>query len=84
MTRAEAIGLIEATLPRLDDMQAEAVAAYARSLLEPALTRPLTERERRVLLQSAADFEAGRTLDHDELLAALDQRLSNLGVPTSR
>ena len=84
MTREQAITIIESTLPTLDDEQARLLASFVQSMpTETDSVRALSARERVLLEQSKADFAAGRTLTHDELVAKLDEDLAKLGVPKS-
>ena len=47
------------------------------------LPRPLSGRELALLEQSKADFAAGRSYSHAEMIALLDEELARLGVPKS-
>ncbi len=85
MSRTETIALINDRLPSLADDQLRSVAEITEAMHqgnEPA--RPLTARELALIEQSKADFVAGRTLTHAELVVELDERLAKRGVPKSQ
>ena len=85
MTRTEAIAFIEKALPSADEktLAAAAVLFESTSHNPTAWPRPLSYRERSLLVQSKADFAGGRSYSHDEMVAMLDERLAPLGVPKS-
>ena len=85
MTRTEAIAIIEKALPSADEQTLTAAAVLFQSTTprDSVLVRPLSGRERSLLAQSKADFAAGRTYSHEELVSMLDNRLAHLGVPKS-
>lgn len=84
MTRTEAIALITAKLASLDDEHVLTVADIIASIDESqSSTRRLSQREADLVSQSKADFAAGRTLSHSEVVSKLDARLAALGVPKS-
>ena len=84
MTRTEAIATIAAKLAVLDDEQLLAVADIVQSFEGASKSvRQLSARENALLERSKADFAAGRSLSHDEMLARLDERLARRGVPNS-
>lgn len=86
MTRTEAIAIIEKALPSADEATLAAVAEMLQSVAaEPSvLPRELTARERELIAESKADFEAGRTYTSAEVRAYLDEALAPLGVPRSK
>ena len=84
MTREEAISIITATLPSLDDEEIKAVADIVQTLdKDQRPLRQLTPREQALLERSKEDFKAGLTYSHDQLTAMLDERLALRGVPKS-
>ena len=82
MTRDQAISLIEEQLLRLDDGQISALAEIARSMEERF--RPLSPQEQQRLKAARDDFAAGRTMSHDELIAALDASPALARLPKIR
>ncbi len=84
MTRAQAISIITARIAELDDEAVQAVADLVQSMphAEPPL-RALSDRERTLLARSKADFAAGRSYSHEEMVAMIDERLALHGVPKS-
>ncbi len=84
MTRKEAIAIVTAKLPALDDDGVLAVADMVQAMDkdQPPL-RKLTPRALALIEQSKEDFKAGRTFSHDEMVEMLDDRLALLGVPKS-
>jgi hypothetical protein len=84
MTRTEALTAINARLSSLDDERVVAVAAIIDEIAaDGVLPRALSARERDLLEKSKADFKAGRSLSHDEIVAMLDERLAKRGVARS-
>ena len=85
MTRNEAIAIIEKALPSADEQTLAAAAALfqSSSTRTSGLPRALSERERSLLAQSKADFDAGRSYSLEDSVAMLDERLAPLGVPKS-
>ena len=84
MTRDQVIATINAKLATLDDARLQAVLEIVHaSQDEAAPLRQLSARERTLLAQSKADFAAGRSYAHDEMVAMMDERLESLGVPKS-
>ena len=99
MTRIEYISLITTRLASADDEMLAAFAELAadkQQVLSVAdivtsmtvtdtdtPVRDLTPHELALIEQSKADFAAGRTLTHDELVAELDADFAKLGVPKS-
>ena len=84
MTRSEAIAVINAKLAILDDDEVLAVAGIVDTidLSEPS-SRTLSSRERALIKQSQADFATGKSYSHEQLVAKLDERLAQRGVPIS-
>ena len=77
MTRSEAIAVITAALPALDDARVAAVADMVQSLAhEPARSLDLTDDELAAIERSKEDFKAGRTLSaevyRDEMRAFMN------------
>ena len=70
MTRTEAIAIITATLPSLDEQQAAALAQVAQEMVRPVLV-PLSpsEDERAGVERACEDFKAGRTHSSSEARA---------------
>ncbi len=79
MTRSEALAIIEAALPALDDARVEKLAEMARALAEPQpVLRKLTAEELALIEQSKEDFRLGRTLTMEEARAGTDAFLKQL------
>ena len=72
MTRTEAIAAINAKLGTLDDERLQAVVEIVDDIAASEVVRPLTARERALLEQSKADFEAGRTYSVEDMRAHCD------------
>ena len=84
MTRTETIARITSTLSSFDDERLSEVAEIVQNMeAPPPPLRKLSERERGLLEQSKADFAAGRTYSHEEIIAMLDDRLALRGVARS-
>ena len=84
MTRTEAIAIIEATLPKLDDARVADLAALVQAAAQPATPfRELTDAERVGVASAAEDFTVGRTYSLSEARALTDDFLAPLGVPRS-
>lgn len=69
MTRTEAIGIITATLPALDDAQAAMLAEVAQGLAQPPVALALTDEDRAGIASAREDFEAGRSYSSSEARA---------------
>ena len=69
MTRIEAIELITATLPSLDEEQAMQLAEVARSMISAPIPLKLTDEDRANLEAAREDFRLGRTLSSAEVMA---------------
>jgi hypothetical protein len=69
MTRTEAIDLITATLPSLDEEQAMELAEVARSMISAPIPLKLTDEDRANLEAAREDFRLGRTLSSAEARA---------------
>ncbi len=84
MTRTEAIAIIEATLPKLNDARVADLAELVQAAAQPATPfRDLTDEERAGLASAAEDFKTGRTYTVSEARALTDDFLAPLGVPRS-
>ena len=85
MTRTEAIAVITQKLASFDDERVLAVAEIVDDMAAATgAVRELTPRELTLLDQSKADFAAGRSYSHDEVIDYLDAHLASLGVPKHR
>lgn len=69
MTRNEAIAIITATLPALDEAQAAMLAEMAKNLVQPPVSLSLTDEDRAGVARAREDFEAGRTHSSSEARA---------------
>ena len=69
MIRTEAIELITATLPSLDEEQAMQLAEVARSMISAPIPLKLTDEDRANLEAAREDFRLGRTLSSAEVMA---------------
>ena len=83
MIRTQALAIIEATLPTLDDADASKLAEIAQSLAHARLGEPMqqrrwTDEELAGIERSKADFAAGRTYTPDEARALSDAFLLKL------
>ncbi len=67
MTRTEAIELITATLPSLDEAQAMELAEVAKSMISAPMPLKLTDEDRANLKSAREDFRLGRTLSSSEI-----------------
>ena len=77
MTRTEAIAIITAALPSLDDEHVETVAGIVQDMaLTDDLPRELTAHELSLIEQSKEDFRTGRTLSVDEARTRTDTFLA--------
>lgn len=85
MTRTEAIELITATLPSLDEEQAMELAEVARSMVSAPVPLKLTDEELAGIECGREDFRMDRTLSSSEIrvyladLAAKRARGKGLG-----
>ena len=68
MTRTEAIAIITATLPALDEAQVAKLAELAQSLAKPAALK-LTDEDRAGIARAREDFATGRTYSSGEARA---------------
>jgi len=66
MTRSEAIAIITATLPALDEAQAATLAELAQTLVQSPVTLSLTDADRAGIARAREDFRAGRTHSSSE------------------
>ncbi len=78
MTRAEAIALIAATLPALDEAQAVKLAGLAQSLAQSPASLPLSDEDRAGIARAREDFQAGRTYSSGEARAMTAAFLAKL------
>lgn len=79
MTRTEAIAIIEATLPKLDDARVAELAQLVQAAAEPATPfRDLTDAERAGLTSAAEDFKMGRTHTPEQYRAEMDDFMARL------
>jgi hypothetical protein len=69
MTRSEAIAIIEAALPALDEQQAAQLAELAQALVQPVVPLQLSDDERAGIDRAREDFKAGRTHSSSEARA---------------
>ena len=83
MTRTEAMAIITATLPALDDERVATVAEMVQSLTQPVVSLELTDEERAAIERSKDDFKAGRTYSLAEARARTDAFLAQLGATRS-
>ena len=77
MTRTEAIELITATLPSLDEEQAMELAEVARSMVTAPIPPKLTDEEMAGIERAREDFRIGRTLSSSEIRLYLAELASN-------
>ena len=79
MTRTEAIAIITATLPKLDDARVADLAKLVQAAAEPATPfRDLTGEERAGLASAAEDFKAGRTYTPEQYRAEMDDFMARM------
>jgi hypothetical protein len=79
MTRIEAIAIITATLPKLDDARVADLAEFAQAAAEPATPfRDLTDEERAGLARAKEDFAAGRTYTIEQYRAEMDDFMAQM------
>jgi hypothetical protein len=69
MKRSEAIVIITATLPALDEAQAATLAEVARNLVQSPVALSLTDEDRDGIARAREDFKAGRTHSSSEARA---------------
>ncbi len=69
MTRAEAVAIITATLPTLDEAQAATLAELAQTLVQSPVALSLTDEDRDGIARAREDFKAGRTHSSSEARA---------------
>ncbi len=69
MTRIEAIELITATLPSLDEQQAMELAEVAKSMISAPIPLKLTAEELAGIERAREDFGMGRSLSSSEARA---------------
>jgi hypothetical protein len=69
MTRSEAIAIITATLPALDEEQAATLAELAQTLVQSPVALSLTGEDRDGIARAREDFRAGRTHSSSEARA---------------
>lgn len=79
MTRTEAIAIITATLPKLDDARVADLAELVRAAAEPAMPfRELTDEECAALAQAADDFKTGRTYTPEQYRTEMDAFMARM------
>jgi hypothetical protein len=79
MTRTEAIAIITATLPKLDDARVADLAEFVQAAAEPATPfRELTDDERAGLVRARDDFAAGRTYTPEQYCAEMDDFMARM------
>lgn len=80
MTRTEAMAIINAALPVLDDARVETVAAIVQSFVEPKpfVLRDLTGDELAAIERSKEDFKAGRTYTPEQYKDEMDAFMARL------
>lgn len=79
MTRIEAIAIITATLPKLDDARVADLAELVQAATESAVPfRDLTDDERTGLERAKEDFTTGRTCTPAEYRAEMDAFMAAL------
>ena len=69
MTRTEAIAIITATLPALDEAQAAMLAEMAQNLVQSPVALSLTDEDRAGVARAREDFKTGRTHSSSEARA---------------
>lgn len=84
MTRSATLATITSKLASFDDERLAVVADIVQAMDDANVpVRPLSPREHALVIQSKRDFAEGRTLTHADVVALLDQRLADRGVPKS-
>ena len=85
MTRTEAIAILTATLPKLDDARVADVAEFAQAAAEPTEPfRDLTGEERAGLASAAEDFKTGRTYTPEQYRAEMDDFMARMQAKSQR
>jgi hypothetical protein len=86
MTRAQAIATITRTLETFDDESVQVVAEIVSEMDTAPATpiRALSAREQSLLVQSKADFTAGRTVTLDESRARTDALFARFAAAQSK
>jgi hypothetical protein len=85
MTRSEAIAIITATLPVLDEMQAATLAELAQTLAQSPVALSLTDEDRDGIERAREDFKVGRTHSSSEaraMTAAFQSKLRGASPAT--
>jgi hypothetical protein len=80
MTRTEAIAIINAKLPALDDDGVAAVAEIVEQMTQEPVHLDLTDEELAAIERSREDFKAGRTYSSAEARAITSAFLAKLDV----
>jgi hypothetical protein len=80
MTRSEAIAIINAKLPALDDDRLSTVAELVEQMTQSDMALDLTDEELAAIERSKADFKAGRTLSSQEYKAEMDAFMTRLAA----
>lgn len=79
MTRTEAIAIITATLPKLDDARVAELAQLVQAAAEPTTPfRDLTDAERAGLASAVEDFKAGRTFTPEQYRSEMDDFMARM------
>jgi hypothetical protein len=78
MTRSEAIAIITATLPALNEGQAATLAELAQTLAQSPVALSLTDEDRDGIARAREDFRAGRTHSSSEARAMTAAFLAKL------
>ena len=78
MTRTEAIAIINAALPVLDETQATKLAELAQVLVRTTVAGLLTDEDRAGIVRAGEDFQAGRTHSSSEARAMTADFLAKL------
>ena len=79
MTRTEAIAIITATLPKLDDARVADLAELVQAAAAPATPfRDLSEEERAGLAAAVEDFKAGRTYTPEQYCAEMNDFMARM------
>ena len=78
MTRTEAIAIITATLPALNEAQATMLAEVAQTLAQDPIAVSLTDEDRTGIARAREDFKAGRTYSSSEARAMTAAYFANL------
>jgi hypothetical protein len=79
MTRTEAIAIITATLPKLDDARVADLAELVQAAAEPTTPfRDLSDEERAGLANAAEDFKTGRIYTPEQYRAEMDDFMARM------